>query len=147
MPFSFRLPKTLLTLALCTQVLEYVAEPAQAGGEIHRVLKPGGVALLSLAALQPTVAQEEYWRFTGSGVRHLMTAFRRVEVVPEGTSISGFFRTCAVCAAMFARYRCARWFLTRSFLCLLCRPSPWRELSGAATCRRQLTRARVQKSN
>jgi SAM-dependent methyltransferase len=104
MPF----PENIFDLVFCTQVLEYVLEPAVPVREIYRVLKPGGIALFSFAAFYPRIAEDDYWRFTSSGLRHLMQPFGRVEVVPEGSSISGFFRACAVCLSIFARYPAVR---------------------------------------
>jgi SAM-dependent methyltransferase len=104
MPF----PDGLFDLVFCTQVLEYVLEPAVPVREICRVLKPGGIALFSFAAFYPRIADDDYWRFTSAGLRHLMQPFSRVEIVPEGSSISGFFRASAVCFSMFARYPALR---------------------------------------
>lgn len=104
MPF----PESVFDLVFCTQVLEYVLEPAVPVREIYRVLKPGGVALFSFAAFYPRIADDDYWRFTPAGLRHLLRPFGRVDVVPEGSSISGFFRASAVCFSMFARYPALR---------------------------------------
>jgi ubiquinone/menaquinone biosynthesis C-methylase UbiE len=89
-------------IVFCTQVLEYVPNPEAAVLEIYRVLKPGGIALLSFAAFYPRIAEDDHWRFLPSGLRFLLRPFREVEIVPEGTSISGFFRACCVCLTMFA---------------------------------------------
>jgi len=97
-------PENLFDLVFCTQVLEYVPEPAEAVREIHRVLKPGGVALFSFAAFYPRIADDDYWRFTSAGLSHRLRSFGRVEITPEGSSISGFFRASAVCLSIFARY-------------------------------------------
>jgi SAM-dependent methyltransferase len=95
-------------LVFCTQVLEYVLEPIAPVREIYRVLKPGGIALFSFAAFFPSVADDDYWRFTSAGLRYLLRPFGRLEIVPEGSSISGFFRACAVCLSIFARYAALR---------------------------------------
>lgn len=104
MPF----PDGLFDLVFCTQVLEYVLEPAVPVREIHRVLKAGGIALFSFAAFYPRVADDDYWRFTSAGLRHLMQPFGQIEILPEGSSISGFFRASAVCFGVFARYAALR---------------------------------------
>ena len=91
-------------IVLCTQVLEYLPRPDLAALEIHRVLKPNGLAFLSVAAFYPRAADEEHWRFLPAGLRSVLQPFREVEIVPEGTSISGFFRACCVCLSMFAKY-------------------------------------------
>lgn len=97
-------PDNMFDVVICTQVFEYLADPAGAAAEIHRVLKPGGLALLSFAGFYPRAVDEELWRFLPSGLRTILTPFRAVEIVAEGSSITGFFRATAVCLAMFARY-------------------------------------------
>jgi SAM-dependent methyltransferase len=99
----------------CTQVLEYLPEPAAAVRELHRVLKPDGIALLSFAAFYPRAADEEHWRFLPAGLRFILHPFRDIEIVPEGSSISGFFRACSVCLSMFAKYP----FLRRAVNCTI----------------------------
>jgi SAM-dependent methyltransferase len=101
-------PPNTFDLVFCTQVLEYVPEPAGAAREIHRVLKPGGIALFSFAAFYPRVVDEEHWRFMPAGLRHLLRPFARLDIVAEGSTISGFFRACAVCLSIFARYQTVR---------------------------------------
>jgi SAM-dependent methyltransferase len=105
-------------LAICTQVLEYVAQPSALIAEVHRVLKPGGRFLLSAPSAYPMDAEEECWRFLPSGLRHLLSAFSKVEVVAEGSSVTGFFRTVNVCFDIFARYPPAR-FVYRHSICPL----------------------------
>jgi SAM-dependent methyltransferase len=112
-------------LIICTQVLEYVPDPRLIIAEIHRVLKPGGSLFMSSPAALPRTAEEECWRFLPAGFRQLLTAFREVEVVPEGGSVTGFFRTANVCLSIFARYPVVR----RVFQTLL---SPVLNLCGAA---------------
>jgi SAM-dependent methyltransferase len=95
-------------LVICTQVLEYVAQPSFVVAEIYRVLKPGGMFLLSVPSACPIDAAEECWRFLPSGLRHLLAGFSGVEVVAEGGSVAGFFRTMNACLDIFARYPIAR---------------------------------------
>ncbi|MGA8428458.1 MAG: methyltransferase domain-containing protein [Candidatus Sulfotelmatobacter sp.] len=111
-------------LVICTQVLEYSRDPRLVIAEIHRVLKPDAVLLLSSPAALPRTAEEECWRFLPAGMRQLLAAFREVEVVPEGNSVTGFFRTANVCLDMFARYPLVR----RIFRITLC---PAMNLAGA----------------
>lgn len=91
-------------LVLCTQMLEYVPDPGLVLAEIHRVLKPGGRLLLSVPTVFPRDADEDRWRFLPAGIRHLLSAFSEVEIVPEGSSIAGFFRTLNLYLYLFARY-------------------------------------------
>jgi SAM-dependent methyltransferase len=90
-------------LVICTQVLEYISDPRQAIREIHRVLKPGGKLLLSVPAMFPRDSEEDAWRFLPCSLRMLLAPFRDVEILPEGSSIHGFFRTMALGVIYFAR--------------------------------------------
>jgi SAM-dependent methyltransferase len=108
----------LFDLVVCTQVLEYVFRPAIFFGEIHRVLKPGGMLLLSAPSAGVVDAEQEYWRFLPAALVRLLENFARVEIAPEGGSVAGFFRTANACMEMFARYPAAR-ALYRNTLCPL----------------------------
>lgn len=105
-------------LVICTQMLEYVAQPSQVIDEIHRVLRPGGALLLSVPSACPRDAEEECWRFLPQGLRHLLAGFSQVEVMNEGSSVAGFFRTVNTCFDIFMRYPSARYVYRRS-LCPL----------------------------
>jgi len=101
-------------VVICSQVLEYVADPSSVLSEIYRVLKPGGVLLLSVPSACPMDADHECWRFLPAGLRHLLSAFARVEVVAEGTSVAGFARTINACLDIFVRFPAARYIYRRS---------------------------------
>ena len=111
-------------LVICSQVLEYIFDPAAVIAEVHRVLKPSGYFILSVPSVWPRDADEEYWRFLPAGLRRLLSAFGDVEVVAEGSSITGFFRTTNACIDIFVRYPALRWLFRRA----LC---PLINLSGA----------------
>jgi SAM-dependent methyltransferase len=91
-------------LVICTQLLEYVPEPGVVIAEIQRLLRPGGCLWLSAPSVWVRDSDEECWRFLPHGLRQLLSAFNHVEVVPEGGSIVGFFRTINACLDMFVRY-------------------------------------------
>jgi hypothetical protein len=55
--------------------LEHVADPFRATGEIHRVLAPGGTAIVAVPFLFPIHYAPDYWRFTPEGVRRLLAPF------------------------------------------------------------------------
>lgn len=104
MPF----PPSTFDLVIATQVFEYLRNPAGTAKQIHAVLKPGGVLLASFAACAPRFADNELWRFTGSGLRLLLEPFEAVEVVPELHSIAGLIRTVNLGLDTFVRYEIVR---------------------------------------
>jgi len=91
-------------LVICTQVLQYVPEPGQVTREVARVLKPGAHFFLSVPSASPRDAEEECWRFLPGGLRHLFTPFSHLEIIPEGRTVAGFFRTANACFNIFVRY-------------------------------------------
>jgi SAM-dependent methyltransferase len=91
-------------LVICTQVLQYVRNPGDLLAEVHRVLKPDGYLFLSVPSAYFRDCDGDYWRFLPAGIRHLLSAFREIEVVPEGRSIAGFFRSVNIALDIFVRY-------------------------------------------
>jgi SAM-dependent methyltransferase len=95
-------------LIIATQVFEYFRNPVQAMLGLHAALKPGGVLLASFAACTPWFAEEEFWRFTPTGLRLMLGPFATVEAVPELYSVGGLIRTLNQGLDTFVRYRSAR---------------------------------------
>jgi len=74
-----------LDAIVCTEVLEHCADPFIAVDEMRRVLKTGGLLLVTSPFLWPwhgTVNYPDYWRFTDQGWRHLLRHFSTVTVEP-----------------------------------------------------------------
>jgi SAM-dependent methyltransferase len=77
---------------VCVEVLEHVADPIRAVEEIHRVLKPGGVAILTSVMFMPIHAHPwDYWRFTPEGFAKILEPFETslafgygFDLLPEG---------------------------------------------------------------
>ena len=74
-------------MVLCTQVLEHVADPRTAVSEMARVLRPGGVCVLSTHGTwfyHPD--PEDFWRWTPAGLTRLFgeIGFEKVTVRPVG---------------------------------------------------------------
>lgn len=59
-------------LVLCLQVLEHVPDPAAAVRELHRVVRPGGLVLLSTHGVYPFHPNpDDLWRWTHEGLERL----------------------------------------------------------------------------
>ena len=70
---------------ICTEVLEHLPRPERCVAEIHRLLRDGGVALISVPFLYPTHADPyDYQRFTEDGLRNLFRDFKTVTVYRMG---------------------------------------------------------------
>lgn len=95
-------------LVMATGVFEYFPEPRIAAEQIRRVLKPGGRLMISVAAVTPRAVDEEHWRYLPAGLRFTFSSFSKVEIVPEVTSLGGFFRMAAWSASLFSKYRPVR---------------------------------------
>ncbi|SRR3990172_3231812 len=77
---------------VATEILQYVREPQHLVNEIHRVLKPGGVCILSTRFIQPyTPNPKDYYRFSHDALQYLLRNFRKVEVIPHGTAIQSIW--------------------------------------------------------
>lgn len=60
---------------ICLEVLEHVPEPKHAVAEIARILRPGGVAILSVPHLSRLhEIPYDFYRYTEYGLRHLLQA-------------------------------------------------------------------------
>lgn len=73
---------------LCNSVFEHLTDPRRAASEIHRVLRPGGKALVYTHFIYPYHARPgvygDYFRFTDEGLRHLFREFSSVEIKKQG---------------------------------------------------------------
>ena len=79
-------------LAICSQVLSYVDDPAAAIAEIHRVLRHGGYLFVSVPTTCPQYFDER-WRFLRDGIEFLLGDFSDVRIFPETYSLGGVLRT------------------------------------------------------
>lgn len=68
-----------------TEVLEHCKNPFAAVKEVHRVLRPNGLALVTSPFFWPwhgTEAYQDYWRFTHQGWALLLGDFVEVQITP-----------------------------------------------------------------
>ena len=83
---SIALPDESIGTAICLDTLEHVEYPRKAMENIHRVLKPEGLLLLSVPMNFPIHNYPyDYWRFTPAGVESLLKPFHFAHVDAIGT--------------------------------------------------------------
>lgn len=93
-------PNEMFDGVVLTEVLEHCTHPAVAVSEVFRVLKPGGLLLVTSPFLWPdhrTEDYKDYWRFTEQAWELLLSAFRDVQITacaltPEGQASYDFLR-------------------------------------------------------
>ncbi len=67
--------------ALCLDTLEHCEDPLTACREMHRVLAPGGLCVISSVMFFPIHGYpQDFWRFTPEGFRRLLAPFSDVWV-------------------------------------------------------------------
>jgi len=70
---------------IATEVLEHLRESQKAIEEIYRILKPGGICILStrfIHAYHPD--PKDYYRFTKDALNYLFRNFNKIEIYPHG---------------------------------------------------------------
>jgi SAM-dependent methyltransferase len=73
----------LADVVLCSQVIEHVPEPELAIQEAYRILRPGGIYILSVPSMfKLHMEPNDFHRFTKYGLRHVLskTGFEVVEM-------------------------------------------------------------------
>lgn len=72
---------------VCMDTLEHVEFPRKALEEIHRVLKPDGIAIMSSVFAFPIHGYpNDYWRFTPNGFKSLFKDFASCRIYSHGAS-------------------------------------------------------------
>ena len=79
-------------VVLITQVLEHVPDPIAVIAEIRRVLKPGGILLLSVPSVFPQHGSPgDYWRYMPQGLHYILRDFESVKVRGEAGTLPSIF--------------------------------------------------------
>lgn len=79
------IPDQSIGLVLNLESLEHIAYPQKAIDEIHRVLKPEGLLILTTVMhFKIHQAPKDYWRFTPGGLELLLGKFKILDCTLEG---------------------------------------------------------------
>jgi SAM-dependent methyltransferase len=82
------LPDGSVGSALLLDTLEHVEYPHRALAEVHRVLRPGGVVIISSVMQFPIHGHpDDYWRFTPSAFQSLLKPFAWSQVAAAGEEL------------------------------------------------------------
>ena len=92
---------------ICTHVFVHLKEPSQAVGEMSRVLREGGHLVLSARQMWHVYVAEDYFRFTGHGLRYL--AEKNGLEVLEILGVGGFLARLGVKLIYFLHSLNRRW--------------------------------------
>jgi SAM-dependent methyltransferase len=69
-------------VVVCFQVLEHIEDPQKAINEMHRVLKKGGILMLSTHGnMHNHGIPNDYWRWTRYGLQKILKKFKDVHVM------------------------------------------------------------------
>ncbi len=81
------IPDNRIGLVLNFESLEHVTYPQRAIDEIHRVLRPNGLLILTTVMhFKIHRAPKDYWRFTPDGIEFLLSRFKILDCTLEGDS-------------------------------------------------------------
>lgn len=74
---------------ICTEVLEHIKEPEKFIIEIYRILRMGGVGIVTVPwSARYHYIPHDYYRFTPSALQILFRSFSVIKVIPRGTDIT-----------------------------------------------------------
>lgn len=75
------IPSASFDIVVCTEVLEHTIQPFNAVNEIERMLKPGGIVIVSTPCnFRIHGPLPDCWRFTEHGLKQLFKNFVNIEI-------------------------------------------------------------------
>lgn len=85
-------PQSVFDCVICTQTMHLIYDVASAVESLHKILKPGGVLLLTVPGISPSPQKGlggygDYWRFTSASVTRLFSGSfgtEHIHVQPYG---------------------------------------------------------------
>jgi SAM-dependent methyltransferase len=107
---------------MCLEVLEYVPSPEAALAEMNRVLRNGGILIMSAPLNTRPDTVNDFWRFTAPGLRRLATSagFEVTRVRAQGSAVSTLLHMCrSLNRGSKWRRRLVAWVTTPVFRMLL----------------------------
>lgn len=91
---------------IATEVLEHLYEPQKAIDKIHRILKPGGVCILSTRFIYPYHPYpQDYYRFTWDSLKYLFRRFNTIDIYHHGNRIQVLWQIISECGNIGRPFR------------------------------------------
>lgn len=117
------IPSQSFDIVLCTEVLEHLHSPHKAIAEFKRILKPGGLLILTTRFVYPLHETPiDYYRYTKYGLKFLLQEFDIIELREETNTIETlavlFQRLGFQCTTLYAKPLKLFWFLLAKFTML-----------------------------
>lgn len=76
----YMVPDSSVDFVTTVSVLEHVRNPVKVVGEIHRILKPGGIVYINVPFIFPYHADpDDFYRFSHRGILNLCERFERLD--------------------------------------------------------------------
>lgn len=108
---SIPFPDASFDTVLCTEVLEHCDDPAALVGEMHRVLQPGGLLVMTVPfAARVHHAPYDFQRFTRYGLARLLFGFDDIVIVPRGNDVAAIANKVIVLALRQFRLTHQAWW-------------------------------------
>ena len=83
---------------IATEVLEHLYDPQKAVDEIYRILKPGGVCVLSTRFIYPYHPDpKDYYRFTWDSLKNIFRKFSKTEIYHHGNRFQTIWQIISDC--------------------------------------------------
>lgn len=94
--FGETIPPLLFNTILCTQVMEYIPDPAQQLKRFYEMTTPGGFLVMTYPTNWDEVESADLWRFTKSGMNKLLVDAGYIVIKHEPRSYleHGDFKLC-----------------------------------------------------
>jgi|SRR3989344_2045256 len=88
-----RFKENYFDVIIATHVLEHLPDPQKTITEIYRILKKGGICIVSVPLIEHYHPNpKDYYRFTWDSLNYLFKEFKKVEIYHHGNKIQSIWQ-------------------------------------------------------